>query len=82
MISLDTLNALESEREAVLVLSNGTIFRGKGIGATKKIFGEFVFNTATACGYNCALTDCSNRRQIYVFTYPLIGHLLNKPAPV
>lgn len=74
LISLDTLEALESDREAVLVLSNGMIFKGKGIGATKKIFGEFVFNTATACGYNCALTDCSNKRQIYVFTYPLIGN--------
>lgn len=69
-----TLESLEDEREAVLVLSNGKIFRGTGIGATKKIFGEFVFNTATACGYNCSLTDASNKRQIYVFTYPLIGN--------
>ncbi|MHA1819260.1 MAG: glutamine-hydrolyzing carbamoyl-phosphate synthase small subunit [Promethearchaeota archaeon] len=69
-----TLEDLTSEREAVLVLSNGMIFRGKGIGVTKKIFGEFVFNTATACGYNCSLTDASNKRQIYVFTYPLIGN--------
>ncbi len=74
MKTLVTLETLDSEREAVLVLSNGMIFRGKGIGATKKIFGEFVFNTATACGYNCSLTDCSNKRQIYVFTYPLIGN--------
>lgn len=71
MVSLETLG---SERKAVLVLSNGKIFRGNGIGATKKIFGEFVFNTATACGYNCSLTDASNKRQIYVFTYPLIGN--------
>ncbi|MHA1339832.1 MAG: glutamine-hydrolyzing carbamoyl-phosphate synthase small subunit [Promethearchaeota archaeon] len=71
MISLETL---DSQRDAVLVLSNGKIFYGKGIGATKKIFGEFVFNTATACGYNCSLTDASNKRQIYVFTYPLIGN--------
>ncbi|MBD3353849.1 MAG: glutamine-hydrolyzing carbamoyl-phosphate synthase small subunit [Candidatus Lokiarchaeota archaeon] len=71
MVSIETL---DDYRKAVLVLSNGKIFRGKGIGATKKIFGEFVFNTATACGYNCALTDASNKRQIYVFTYPLIGN--------
>ena len=69
-----TLADLDSQRDAVLVLSNGKIFRGKGIGATKKIFGEFVFNTATACGYNCSLTDASNKRQIYVFTYPMIGN--------
>jgi len=69
-----SLETLDSQREAVLVLSNGRVFRGKGIGATKKIFGEFVFNTATACGYNCSLTDASNKRQIYVFTYPLIGN--------
>jgi len=69
-----TFESLDSQREAVLVLSNGKIFYGQGIGATKKVFGEFVFNTATACGYNCALTDASNKRQIYVFTYPLIGN--------
>ncbi|MHA1729543.1 MAG: glutamine-hydrolyzing carbamoyl-phosphate synthase small subunit [Promethearchaeota archaeon] len=68
-----TIEGLE-ERKAVLVLSNGRVFHGKGIGATKKVCGELVFNTAAASGYNCSLTDCSNEEQIIVFTYPLIGN--------
>jgi carbamoyl-phosphate synthase small subunit len=70
---LVSLQTLDSERDAVLVLSNGVVFRGKGIGATKKVFGELVFSTGMV-GYNATLTDCSNRRQIYLFTYPLIGN--------
>jgi len=61
-------------REAVLVLSNGKIFHGTGFGATTKIFGELVFTTFTAAGYNCALTDPSNQGQIYILTYPMIGN--------
>jgi len=61
-------------REAVLVLSNGKIFHGIGFGATTKIFGELVFTTFTAAGYNCALTDPSNQGQIYLLTYPMIGN--------
>ncbi|GAB4318946.1 MAG: glutamine-hydrolyzing carbamoyl-phosphate synthase small subunit [Promethearchaeota archaeon] len=61
-------------RNAALVLANGRVFEGYGFGATKKVSGEVVFNTATAAGYNCALTDPSNQGQIYAMTYPLIGN--------
>jgi carbamoyl-phosphate synthase small subunit len=62
------------EREAVLVLSNGHIFRGVGFGASKRVYGEMVFTTFTAAGYYEALTDPSNWGQIYILTYPLIGN--------
>lgn len=59
---------------AVLVLKNGHVFRGRAFGATKEVHGEVVFNTATAAGYNCALTDPSNQGQLYAMTYPLVGN--------
>jgi carbamoyl-phosphate synthase small subunit len=71
MVSWESLSA---ERNAVLVLSNGKIFRGIGFGASTKVFGELVFTTFTAAGYYCALTDASNQGQIYTLTYPLIGN--------
>ncbi len=64
----------KNRRKAVLVLKNGMVYEGYGFGATKKVSGEVVFNTATAAGYNCALTDPSNQGQIYTMTYPLIGN--------
>ncbi|MHA1720596.1 MAG: glutamine-hydrolyzing carbamoyl-phosphate synthase small subunit [Promethearchaeota archaeon] len=67
-------------REAVLALSNGKIFHGYGFGATTKIFGELVFTTFTAAGYNNALTDPSNQGQIYILTYPLVGNY-GVPSP-
>ncbi|MHA1745103.1 MAG: glutamine-hydrolyzing carbamoyl-phosphate synthase small subunit [Promethearchaeota archaeon] len=69
-----SLVILENTRPAVLVLSNGVIMRGTGFGATGKVFGELVFTTFTAAGYNCALTDPSNQGQIYLLTYPLVGN--------
>ena len=69
-----TIDSLLNEREAVLVLSNGHIFRGTGFGATKRVYGELVFTTFTAAGYYEALTDPSNWYQLYVLTYPLIGN--------
>lgn len=69
-----TLETIDDYRRAVLVLANGKVFHGKGIGKTKKIYGELVFTTATATGFNCSLTDPSNKFQIYMFTYPLIGN--------
>ena len=68
------IEQLMNEREAVLVLNNGKVFHGVGFGASKKVFGEFVFTTFTGAGYYCALTDPSNQGQIYVLTYPLIGN--------
>ena len=58
---------------AILALADGTVFRGKGIGATGASVGEVVFNTAMT-GYQEILTDPSYCRQIVTLTYPHIGN--------
>jgi carbamoyl-phosphate synthase small subunit len=58
---------------AVLVLADGTVFRGRSIGARAKAVGEVVFNTAMS-GYQEILTDPSYCRQIVTLTYPHIGN--------
>lgn len=57
---------------ALLALADGTVFRGKGIGASGSSVGEVVFNTALT-GYQEILTDPSYARQIVTLTYPHIG---------
>jgi len=59
---------------ALLVLADGTVFRGKSIGATGSSIGEVVFNTALT-GYQEILTDPSYTRQIVTLTYPHIGNV-------
>lgn len=61
------------EKEAVLVLEDGTVFFGIGFGAITKTYGEVVFNTGMV-GYTEALTDPSYHGQILTQTYPLIGN--------
>ncbi|MDP2134221.1 MAG: glutamine-hydrolyzing carbamoyl-phosphate synthase small subunit [Sulfuritalea sp.] len=58
---------------ALLALADGTVFRGKGIGASGSSVGEVVFNTALT-GYQEILTDPSYARQIVTLTYPHIGN--------
>lgn len=58
---------------AVLVLADGMVFRGNGIGAAGQTVGEVVFNTAMS-GYQEILTDPSYARQIVTLTYPHIGN--------
>ncbi|HSA88947.1 MAG TPA: glutamine-hydrolyzing carbamoyl-phosphate synthase small subunit [Burkholderiales bacterium] len=58
---------------AVLVLADGTAFRGRSIGASGAAVGEVVFNTAMT-GYQEILTDPSYCRQIVTLTYPHIGN--------
>ncbi|MCK9387589.1 MAG: glutamine-hydrolyzing carbamoyl-phosphate synthase small subunit [Sulfuritalea sp.] len=58
---------------ALLALADGTVFRGKGIGAGGSSVGEVVFNTALT-GYQEILTDPSYCRQIVTLTYPHIGN--------
>ncbi|MGB5833029.1 MAG: glutamine-hydrolyzing carbamoyl-phosphate synthase small subunit [Thiohalocapsa sp.] len=58
---------------AVLVLEDGSVFRGTSIGATGQSVGEVVFNTAMS-GYQEILTDPSYRRQLVTLTYPHIGN--------
>jgi carbamoyl-phosphate synthase small subunit len=58
---------------AILVLEDGSIFKGLAIGATGTSVGEVVFNTAMS-GYQEILTDPSYARQIVTLTYPHIGN--------
>lgn len=58
---------------ALLALADGTVFRGKGIGAAGTSVGEVVFNTAMT-GYQEILTDPSYTRQVVTLTYPHIGN--------
>lgn len=57
---------------AVLALEDGSIFRGRAIGAQGVSSGEVVFNTSMT-GYQEILTDPSYARQIVTLTYPHIG---------
>ncbi|MGH7151790.1 MAG: glutamine-hydrolyzing carbamoyl-phosphate synthase small subunit [Planctomycetota bacterium] len=58
---------------ALLVLEDGTILRGRSVGARGERTGELVFNTAMT-GYQEILTDPSYRGQTVVMTYPHIGN--------
>jgi carbamoyl-phosphate synthase small subunit len=60
-------------KPAILVLEDGTQFRGEAIGAEGETVGEVVFNTAMT-GYQEILTDPSYRKQIVTLTYPHIGN--------
>ena len=64
---------VDSRPVAVLVLADGTIFRGRSIGAAGETLGEVVFNTAMT-GYQEILTDPSYAGQIVTLTYPHIGN--------
>ncbi|MBV6628212.1 MAG: glutamine-hydrolyzing carbamoyl-phosphate synthase small subunit [Rivularia sp. (in: Bacteria)] len=58
---------------ALLVLADGTSYRGWSFGATGTAIGEVVFNTGMT-GYQEVLTDPSYCGQIVVFTYPELGN--------
>ncbi|HEY0122623.1 MAG TPA: glutamine-hydrolyzing carbamoyl-phosphate synthase small subunit [Rhizobium sp.] len=59
---------------ALLVLADGTVIEGRGIGATGKVQAEVCFNTALT-GYEEILTDPSYLGQIVTFTFPHIGNV-------
>ncbi len=59
--------------QAKLALADGTVFTGRGFGATGETLGEVVFNTSMM-GYQEVLTDPSYTGQIVTMTYPLIGN--------
>ena len=59
---------------ACLVLADGTVIRGRGLGATGSAVAEVVFNTALT-GYEEILTDPSYAGQIVTFTFPHIGNV-------
>src|SRR5262249_50720312 len=59
---------------AVLVLEDGTLFPGKGLGAFGQTLGEVCFNTSMT-GYQEILTDPSYAGQIITFTFPHAGNV-------
>lgn len=60
-------------KPALLVLADGTAYRGWSFGATGTTVGEVVFNTGMT-GYQEVLTDPSYAGQIVTFTYPELGN--------
>nr|CAA6800972.1 MAG: Carbamoyl-phosphate synthase small chain (EC [uncultured Thiotrichaceae bacterium] len=61
-------------KQALLVLEDGSIFRGRSIGCDGQTVGEVVFNTALT-GYQEILTDPSYARQVVTLTCPHIGNV-------
>lgn len=64
---------LPSSAPALLVLADGTAYRGWSFGGSGTTIGEVVFNTGMT-GYQEVLTDPSYRGQIITFTYPELGN--------
>jgi carbamoyl-phosphate synthase small subunit len=64
----------EPKTTALLVLADGTVLEGFGLGATGSAVGEVCFNTAMT-GYEEILTDPSYAGQIITFTFPHIGNV-------
>ena len=58
---------------AILVLEEGSVFKGRSIGVAGSTAGEVVFNTSMT-GYQEILTDPSYKAQIITLTYPHIGN--------
>ncbi len=76
MITLESQVSSEKgsgKKAALLVLADGSVFRGTAIGADGLSVGEVVFNTAIT-GYQEILTDPSYAQQIVTLTYPHIGN--------
>ena len=69
---------MPQRQPAILVLADGTVFRGISIGAPGHTVGEVVFNTALT-GYQEILSDPSYCRQIVTLTYPHIGNVGANP---
>ncbi len=64
-------NSLKN-KSAAIILENGEVLWGYGMGVEKHVVGELCFNTSQT-GYQEALTDPSYTKQIITFTFPHIG---------
>ncbi|MFD2261498.1 glutamine-hydrolyzing carbamoyl-phosphate synthase small subunit [Lacibacterium aquatile] len=62
------------EATGALVLADGTVFWGRGLGAKGRSVGEVCFNTSIT-GYQEILTDPSYAGEIINFTFPHIGNV-------
>jgi len=72
---------LSQKTPALLVLADGSVFRGAAVGAPGRTVGEVVFNTAMT-GYQEILTDPSYCGQVVTLTYPHIGNTGANPEDV
>ncbi|MGB1027024.1 MAG: carbamoyl-phosphate synthase small subunit, partial [Rhodospirillaceae bacterium] len=70
-----------ADATAVLVLADGRLFWGRGLGATGVADGEVCFNTAMT-GYQEVLTDPSYAGQIITFCFPHIGNVGTNPEDI
>src|SRR5437016_9485617 len=70
----DATTWTEPKATALLVLADGTVLEGFGLGAAGRAVGEVCFNTAMT-GYQEILTDPSYAGQIITFTFPHIGNI-------
>ena len=77
----DSTSPPDPSATAALVLADGTVFRGRGIGATGRCVGEVCFNTSIT-GYQEILTDPSYAGQIITFTFPHVGNVGTNPEDV
>ena len=59
---------------AALVLADGSVFWGRGLGGAGRKVGELCFNTSMT-GYQEIMTDPSYAGQIVTFTFPHIGNV-------
>lgn len=66
---------------AALVLADGSVFWGKGLGAARRQVGELCFNTSMT-GYQEIISDPSYAGQIVAFTFPHIGNVGTNPEDV
>ena len=66
---------------AALVLADGSVFWGMGLGAAGESVGELCFNTSMT-GYQEIMTDPSYAGQIITFTFPHIGNVGTNPEDV
>ncbi|AVO39020.1 glutamine-hydrolyzing carbamoyl-phosphate synthase small subunit [Pukyongiella litopenaei] len=64
----------QAKPTAALALADGTVFYGRGFGATGQVVAELCFNTAMT-GYQEIMTDPSYAGQVVTFTFPHIGNV-------
>ena len=72
-LAISTFQEVDLAVSALLVLADGSVFKGTAIGAKGSSVGEVVFNTSMT-GYQEILTDPSYAEQIITLTYPHIGN--------
>ncbi len=72
-VKIQAMRKVYDGYKAVLMLEDGSIFKGIGFGYPCRVVGEVVFNTGMV-GYTEALTDPSYRGQMLCLTYPLVGN--------